>query len=392
MIGIKEKFLIFTVCSVALIPALELSAFSLEKQRIAVLEFHTGKRNGAFLREVRQKITARFLREGRFEVIDDTEIDSVEQNEEAYRSNGEISASKLGKEVRADKVVFYTIGISAGRYSADIQAIDVRSGENKFGRHVEAEKTDDLVSAIDEIIEELLDAIGFPDTPSIVGISKGEDELIIKWNEARRCEIYAIYRSRFENGPYAFLVKIKNTEYHDRNIDPGKKYWYRILALNNEGTSDFSAADYGYVPKPLSGYYLRSLVPGWAQIYAGEKCKGYTLLGVFAVAGSLTVYSGIHYRNSRDDYHRLGQGTTRDEFDEKYNAYRNSAYLFLGFGVITASLFVLSIVDSLLITKEEYMRITGIGEKTESFFPLVLACGMDASRGKIFLAGAGIRF
>ncbi len=104
--------------------------------------------------------------------------------------------------------------------------------------------------------------------------------------------------------------------YSDRYVDPGQKYWYRIYALNEDGPSDFSRAEYGYIPETLAGYYLRTLCPGWAQIYAGEKGKGYMLLGAFAVGGAATVLSGIRYRHAGRQYHALGPGANGTNLTE----------------------------------------------------------------------------
>lgn len=73
--------------------------------------------------------------------------------------------------------------------------------------------------------------------------------------------------------------------------------------------------------RTLKGYYLRSIVPGWGQIYAGESNKGYIYMGSFILAGALSVYGHINFTKKRDAYYDLSKNAPQSEFDEKNEYY-----------------------------------------------------------------------
>jgi hypothetical protein len=53
------------------------------------------------------------------------------------------------------------------------------------------------------------------------------------------------------------------------------------------------------------GYYLRSIVPGWGQIYVVKRVHGYAALGASTAAGGFFLYSYINYVNRKSDYENL---------------------------------------------------------------------------------------
>ncbi len=392
MTGIEGKSACILMCCFMLALIFENPVLALEKPRIAILHFHTEDLTDVKSKEFRTEFSARILDTKRFVIIEGAEIDDVEKKYRGTALLTDVDAIEIGRSLRADKIVFGITGRASGKYIFKISVINVKNGTIESRGQVEEKELDRFTSAVDEIIGVIIESIGPPDTPFISGVSKGEETITIRWNSVKRGEVYAVYRSTRETGRYDFLVKTKGTVYSDRYVDPGQKYWYRIYALNEDGPSDFSRAEYGYIPKPLAGYYLRTLVPGWAQIYAGEKGKGYMLLGAFAVGGAATVLSGIRYRHARDEYHALGPGATRDEFDRKYDAYRNSGYIFLGVGVITASIVVINIADSLFITRKTYTEIARDGKGIAGVPSLYTAYIPVCPRGGIVLFGASVRY
>lgn len=392
MTGIEGRSACILMCCFMLAPIFGNPVLALEKPRIAILHFHTEDLSDVKSKGFRTEFLARILDTKRFVIIEGAEIDDVEKKHRGTAPLKDVDAIEIGRSLRADKIVFGITGRASGKYIYKISVINVKNGTVESQGQAEEKEFDRFTSAVDEIIGVIIESIGPPDTPFISGVSKGEETITIRWNSVKRGEVYAVYRSTRETGRYDFLVKTKDTAYSDRHVDPGQKYWYRIYALNEDGPSDFSRAEYGYIPKPLAGYYLRTLVPGWAQIYAGEKGKGYMLLGAFAVGGAATVLSGIRYRHARDEYHALGPGATRNEFDRKYAAYRNSAYIFLGVGVITTSILVINLADSLLVTRKTYTTIVGNDEGIDSLPSMHMAYSPDSPRGGIVRFGATVRY
>ncbi|MDY6968163.1 MAG: CsgG/HfaB family protein, partial [Spirochaetota bacterium] len=64
-------------------------------------------------------------------------------------------------------------------------------------------------------------------------------------------------------------------------------------------------------------YYMRGFVPGWGQMYAGNKMKGIIFGSTFIAACAITVFSVLNYNNAKSDYDDLPSGADRDEFKEK---------------------------------------------------------------------------
>ena len=103
-----------------------------------------------------------------------------------------------------------------------------------------------------------------------------------------------------------------------------------------------------------SGYYLRGLVPGWAQVYSGYRGKGYVFMGVFLVSGIAATVARFDYVNKKNDYNDLGIGTTQDEYRAKYDDYDKAATL----SNITIGLFlvqyVVNFADLFFISKPNF--------------------------------------
>ncbi len=76
-----------------------------------------------------------------------------------------------------------------------------------------------------------------------------------------------------------------------------------------------------------SGYYTRGIVPGWGQIYAGSRTKGYIFMAGFVVAGAAAIYGVLDFNTKESDYMDLPRGTSQSEFDKKNDA-KKSAGLF----------------------------------------------------------------
>ena len=64
----------------------------------------------------------------------------------------------------------------------------------------------------------------------------------ISWNEAEHADSYRVYRS--ENGrDYEFVIATTKTEYTDKNLRTGQKYYYKVTSGNVLKSSDIKTAE-----------------------------------------------------------------------------------------------------------------------------------------------------
>ena len=87
-----------------------------------------------------------------------------------------------------------------------------------------------------------------PPVPSGVEASQGTfpGSIRITWPQIPGALHYGLYRDELATGPYTLIATVEGTEYEDRDITPGKTYWYRLQACNELGCSELS--------QPVSGY------------------------------------------------------------------------------------------------------------------------------------------
>jgi hypothetical protein len=131
------------------------------------------------------------------------------------------------------------------------------------------------------------------------------------------------------------------------------------------------------------GYYMRGVIPGWGQWYAGSPIKGFVYSGCFVITGAAFVYAYIDYDKKKSDYHNLPGGTAKSTFDNKYDAYKNAANV----AIYTVTLFTLSYianwVDLIFFTRPEYGKSIGMnGEQMNSTagFNIYATTGMSSER------------
>ena len=79
--------------------------------------------------------------------------------------------------------------------------------------------------------------------------------------------------------------------------------------------------------KSMQGYYLRGIVPGWGQVYAGSEMKGYIYAGTFVATGLFWAVAHLNYTDEKQAYDDLPYGTTGDKFDSAHDAYKKAGIM-----------------------------------------------------------------
>jgi hypothetical protein len=116
-----------------------------------------------------------------------------------------------------------------------------------------------------------------------------------------------------------------------------------------EGNKEFFV-----VRKTRSGYYLRSIVPGWGQIYAEHEIKGSVFAGVFLASVGYSVYSYMDYNKKNKDYKDLPAGTSLSVFDSKADKAKKAENMkYISFGICGA-VYLTHWVDVIFFSKPAF--------------------------------------
>ncbi|MDY6933307.1 MAG: CsgG/HfaB family protein [Spirochaetota bacterium] len=125
-----------------------------------------------------------------------------------------------------------------------------------------------------------------------------------------------------------------------------------------------------------SGYYLRGIIPGWGQFYAGRTVKGFVYGGLFVASGLFAAATIGNYQDKKKEYDDLRPIDTesdiqeRDRFDTVYKEYDDAAK---GAKFMTGLFWIVYLanwVDILFFSKPDFNRSMGMSENSNSSFHL----------------------
>jgi hypothetical protein len=171
------------------------------------------------------------------------------------------------------------------------------------------------------------------------------------------------------------------------NLDAAAKKITKNLSLNIvEGNKKFFAE---MITK--EGYYIRGIIPGWGQIYAGKSLKGGLYLTTFIGALAFTGYSFYNYNSKKKDYE--DQKPPQSEIDKKYDAYKKAADMTLYAVIFLGVVYVSNWVDIIFFSKPvslDYKTVTAYNNR--EYFNFKYEYLNNNSHEKKFTIGYGIRF
>jgi len=119
--------------------------------------------------------------------------------------------------------------------------------------------------------------------------------------------------------------------------------------------------------KTMTGYYLRGVIPGWGQNYAGKETKGFIMFGTFIATGAFSLYSYWDYNKKSNDYDSLKAGLSQKEYNDKYNAKCDAADLFTIGVSLFAATYVINWIDILVFSKPDFGPVKTAGYYQGSF-------------------------
>jgi len=76
-----------------------------------------------------------------------------------------------------------------------------------------------------------------PEAPTNLTLSIASSAIAQSWTAVSGATSYEIYRKTSDTGTFSSIGTSTNTSFTDNNVSSGSNYWYRIFAINSNGTS-----------------------------------------------------------------------------------------------------------------------------------------------------------
>jgi len=118
-----------------------------------------------------------------------------------------------------------------------------------------------------------------------------------------------------------------------------------LAQASRDETLQESTPRYVLVPDRRAEAALRSMVlPGWGQLYKGQRTKGRILVGLWGIAVAGTVTAHISRQQARDTYLAAG----RDDVEERYDTFNQWHKRRNALVLSTAAVWAYSYLDALI--------------------------------------------
>ncbi len=143
-----------------------------------------------------------------------------------------------------------------------------------------------------------------------------------------------------------------------------------------------------------AGYYLRGIVPGWAQVYADNGVKGWSFAAVTLAAAGYTGWAIYDYTGKKKKYDDLGPGTTAAEFKSKYNAKKDAAVMATIGIYALAGIYAINWIDVIFFNKyqPENTAMIDYYDSSDYFFSVNTLQDIPCIKEKSFGLGFNLRF
>ncbi len=322
----------FTAAAIIIILIAAAVQAETKKPRVALLNITAKNTSATYGEVVGDILEVAIYKTGRFDLLERNRVSSIlkEQDFQGSGCTDEACAVEIGKLLSAEMVILGSI-IKLGSFTITLKLVDIQKGRVIVADSGTAATESDIQSAVDKIAERIAD--------------KMEDIV----NERHR------------------------------------------TAKKEETAAEEPEKEEPSVITP-AGYYLRGIVPGWGQIYAGESLKGFTCIGCFVLTGAAAVFGYNYYNDKKNEYDKLPKGETKETYDKKYNDYK----LATNIAVYSAGLFALSYianwVDLIFFTEPEYGKVIGAVKYDNSYVDINLYAGYGAYRESGLSFSCGMRF
>lgn len=100
-----------------------------------------------------------------------------------------------------------------------------------------------------------------PAKPTKLKAKAGVKKVKISFKKSKNAKRYEIYRSAKKSSKYKKIKTVKTNKYTDKKVKTGKRYYYKVRAVNSAGKSPFTKpVRSAKVKKPASGNNVGSVV------------------------------------------------------------------------------------------------------------------------------------
>ncbi|AET70644.1 cell wall-binding protein [Desulfosporosinus orientis DSM 765] len=79
--------------------------------------------------------------------------------------------------------------------------------------------------------------------------AESSSEIYLDWDSVSNANSYYVYRSTSSSGTYSKIATVTASSYMDTNLSANTTYYYKVLAVNNSGTSAYSSLTQGTTAK-----------------------------------------------------------------------------------------------------------------------------------------------
>jgi TolB-like protein len=328
------KRISFIALIILLFAFFRIPAFS-QEMRIAIMDLKADGVQDRTARTVSNMLRTEFVNIGRFMVVERTQMNEIlkEQGLQKTGCTDQACAVQLGRLMSAKKMLVGEVSPMGKSIILTVRIVDVEKGVSDFAATEKAMSEEVLDDAVKNIAQKLVARI------------EQDKGAIAKLEEPK---------------------KEPKKEQKPEKVEPS-------------------------VITP-TGYYLRGIIPGWGQWYAGSPVKGGIYFGIFAAATTFFILSNNGYNNDKKTYDNLPTGTPQNQFDDAYNQMKSSSTL----AVIGLSLFIASYVanwvDLVFFTSPSYGTRTGGLSYGNSFLTIDTFRTQERSPEQITSVKIGMRF
>jgi len=158
-----------------------------------------------------------------------------------------------------------------------------------------------------------------PPTPgSVTAYAVGANQITLSWSPVSTATSYYIYRSTSYYGNYTYIASTSSQNYTDSGLAYNTTYYYKIVAVNSAGSSDYSpiasattitypSAPSGLTATPISGnqIYLTWYSSSNATNYYIYRSTSYSGSYTFVASTSNTYYTDSGLSNNTTYYYRI---------------------------------------------------------------------------------------
>lgn len=97
--------------------------------------------------------------------------------------------------------------------------------------------------------------------PTKLKAKTGVKKVKISFKKSKNAKKYEIYRSTKKSSKYKKIKTVKSNKYTDKKVKTGKRYYYKVRAINSSGKSPFTKlVRSGKVKKPSISHNVGSIV------------------------------------------------------------------------------------------------------------------------------------